>query len=114
MSTTKTPTAQGISRLLAKAGFKRSVSRTTRIRGWHDWNEGFKVEGGYWDGKIVVRHVMDKGARGDAADKRRSDALDDYTKVITEAGYTAERSSDFGQKLIVTAIGSSEGNDTNE
>ena len=46
-TSSKTPTASGISRLLSAAGFERSESSTTRIRGWHNHSEGFSVTTDY-------------------------------------------------------------------
>ena len=37
------PTPQSISALLRKAGFERSVSKPTRIKGWREWSDGYKV-----------------------------------------------------------------------
>jgi hypothetical protein len=100
--TTKQPTAQGISRLLAKAGFERPVSHGTRIRGWHDWNEGYVVA--KWDeGSVSVEHRLEKWARGDAADQRERDRLAAYTKTLREAGYTVTEGETAFLRLIVTA-----------
>ena len=44
MSAPKTPTTRGVSALLRKAGFEKSVSSTTRIRGWHNYSSGFRLE----------------------------------------------------------------------
>jgi hypothetical protein len=100
--TTKPPTAQGISRLLAKAGFERSVSHATRIKGWRDWNEGYVVK--TCDTSTVrVEHRLEKWARGEAADKRAEDFLTAYIKTLTEAGFAVARDEGWSRRLIVTA-----------
>lgn len=103
--TTKPPTAQGISRLLAKAGFERSVSHTTRIKGWHDWNEGFQVTRGHGshDGDVIVQLRMDKWARGEAAGARRAAETERYAEAIRAAGYTVTVDEKSVSRLIVTA-----------
>lgn len=104
--TTKPPTAAGISRLLAATpGFQRSVSSTTRIKGWHDWNEGFEVEKGYSDGEVIVRHRMDKWARGDAATKRHDEQIRAYTEVLVKAGYTVTANADTVWPHLIVAVG---------
>jgi len=39
----KPPTSQGISALLKRAGFRRSESSATRIKGWRNYSEGYSV-----------------------------------------------------------------------
>jgi len=100
-TTPKTPTASGISRLLAKAGFEKSETRSTAIKGWHEWSAGYRASRGWNDGEVYVEHrvssfhLRDASAREDEAKK-----LAAYTEAITGAGWKV-RTGDC--KLIVTA-----------
>ena len=98
-NTTKTPTASGISRLLASAGFERSTSSATRIKGWRNSSEGYTVSG-YGPGEVCVEHKTGYD-RGPNAQKRREETLGEYAKAITDAGY-AVTTGVYG-RLIVTA-----------
>ena len=97
--TAKTPTASGISRLLASAGFERSTSSATRIKGWRNSSEGYTVSG-YGPGEVCVEHKTGYD-RGPNAQKRREETLGEYAKAITDAGY-AVTTGVYG-RLIVTA-----------
>jgi hypothetical protein len=102
MSTTKakTPTTRGISALLRKAGFEKSVSSTTRIRGWHNHSEGFTVEDRGAD-KVRVRHTTGKFKPSDADRAWSRKQEGEYAETIREAGYAVDR--DEWGTLLVTA-----------
>ena len=89
--TPKTPTASGISRLLATAGHRRAAVEV-RARGGHC--SGFRVTKNYSSG-VRVRHVFLTGGRQDPEPH-----LAGYAKTITEAGWTVEAGT---YELIVTA-----------
>ena len=89
--TTKTPTASGISRLLAKAGFKRAA---VEVRGRGGHRSGFRVTKNYSSG-VRVRHVFLTGGRQDP-----NIHLARYARTITEAGWTVEAGT---YELIVSA-----------
>lgn len=97
--TAKTPTPQAISALLRKAGFERSVSSATRIKGWHDYSAGYMARG-YGADSVEVRH-MTGFDRGERAARARGEMLGRYADAITAAGWAVER-TDYDQ-LIVTA-----------
>jgi len=98
-TTPKTPTASGISRLLAKAGFERSESSATRIRGWRNHTEGFSVN--KWDDDGAVEVGYNRGLRPPSeAEQIRPGMLADYTETITAAGYAV---TEKRGRLIVTA-----------
>ena len=101
MSTTpKTPTASGISRLLASAGFERSESSATRIKGYRRSSEGFIAEG-RGPGVVRVHHTSGEFRPTDA-DRANSRTLEDqYAEKIREAGYAVDRDEWSG--LRVTA-----------
>jgi hypothetical protein len=85
--TTKPPTPQGVSRLLAKAGFERSV---------------FTASQGD-DGSVAVTYVF-AGSGFCYSDRARDEAvhaLQHYRGTLTAAGYRAVR--DDRMRLIVTA-----------
>lgn len=94
MTSPKTPTPQGISALLRKAGFERSVSRP-RNQGS---SSGFIVGKCYDDeGAVQVRHHF--WSMGTPLD-RYEEKLAAYAEAITAAGFAAERG---WHRLIVRA-----------
>lgn len=99
--TPKTPTASGISRLLAKAGFERSESSTTRIRGWRCHTPGFIAEG-RGPGVVRVHHTSGKFWPTDADRANSRELEDQYAKTITEAGYAVGRDEWGELRVIVT------------
>ena len=88
----KTPTASGISRLLAAAGFRRSERQ---VGGYGSGFVAAKTEDA-----IRVRHRFWSMGGGDAAPW-----LEKYAEVITAAGWAVRAGNDaLGQPcLIVTA-----------
>lgn len=100
---TKQPTAQGISALLCRAGYERSVSTSTRIRGWREHSEGFKVTK-YSDGEIQVEYWPSSLRARSSTPEQEKAVLDRYRKVLADAGYAVEdRSSMVRVWLLVTA-----------
>ena len=97
--TTKTPTASGISRLLAKAGFERATYKNGCVD-----RAGFvATEAG---SGVGVRVEHDTFLVYQSAGTRRQAMLDRYAKTITGAGWAAEPVSYAGNvihHLIVTA-----------
>lgn len=91
----KPPTPQGISALLRKAGFERSVSR-----GRSGSSSGFRVHKDYTrDGAVrVTHHFWSMGT----PIERHQQELARYAQAITAAGYRAEI-TDGGWGLTVTA-----------
>jgi hypothetical protein len=88
----KTPTASGISRLLASAGFDRAV---ISIQGG---NSGFKVEKCRTRvGAVKVRQYFYLGGM---PDQRYREMLRRYAKAIEAAGYSTEAGT---YHLVVTA-----------
>lgn len=96
---TKQPTAQGISALLRKAGFTRSTSSATRIRGHRDTSPGYRVH--KHESGVSVGHVMASLTFDEA---RVRAELDRYRAVIEAAGYlVTEASTAFTTQLVVQA-----------
>jgi hypothetical protein len=98
MTATKTPTASGISRLLAKAGF----TRATYENGWGDRAGFVATEAGNGAG---VRVEHDTFLAHQSAERRQA-MLDRYARVISEAGWSVKPVSYAGtaiHHLIVTA-----------
>jgi hypothetical protein len=87
----KTPTPQGISALLRKAGFTRATPGNGMF--------GY-VASKIYAGECGVR-VRYLGLRS-APDGARREQLEEYAKVISAAGYAAAIDGD-GWELIVTA-----------
>ena len=104
MADIKPPTASGISRLLAKAGFERSESSATRIKGWRNHSEGFTVSSHFGcPGEVQVEHTTGYD-RGPNAAGRRDETLGEYANAITAAGYDVKRDETWAfPRLIVTA-----------
>ena len=92
MSTTrsKIPTTRGISALLRKNGFEKSVSSTTAIQGWHNYSTGFRIED-RGTGRVRVHHVSGAFRPSDADRARSREAEDQYAEVIRQAGYAVSR-----------------------
>lgn len=101
MSDSKEPTQRRISYLLAKAGFERSVSSASRIRGMRNHSEGYVVMSGYDTGTVEVRHeVMSWRPVGRDLDTIAT-MHDRYAAAIEAAGFAVSRD---GAGLIVTAL----------
>jgi len=103
MTPSKPPTASGISRLLKAAGFERSESSATRIKGWRNYSEGFMVTSHDPGRAVCVEHKTGYD-RGPNAAKRRDEMLTEYAGFFAAAGYSAERDESWAfPRLIVTA-----------
>ena len=103
--TAKPPTPQGISALLRKAGFERSESSATRIKGWRSYSEGYSVA--KWDdyGTVDVRWHRGLLTPTEAAEARPR-VLGDYIEAIRAAGYSVSLLN--GDHLIVTSAPATE------
>jgi hypothetical protein len=110
MSAAKTPTASGISRLLAKAGFERS-ERIPGVRNWGRGNggytAGFHVRG---DGQAVYvgwrnkTPLVSRSALQAERDKRTAaEMAERYAEALVEAGWPAEVIHLAGPLARVTA-----------
>jgi hypothetical protein len=97
MTAARTPTASGISRLLAGAGFKRSERRPGALA---VPTEGFTVSAQMF-GRVRVEHRTGFD-RGPNAQTRRAEMLRCYAADIEAAGYSVERDP-LWPGLIVTA-----------
>ncbi len=89
----RTPTASGISRLLATAGFERAVTeRFTLMPGFFATASRARP--------AAVRVGYRTAHINDHAQATRTDFLAEYAKTITEAGWAVEAGT---YELIVTA-----------
>jgi len=79
MTATKTPTPQGVSALLRKAGFQKSVSQ-----GRAGQSTGYEVSRDYGTGCVRVRHIT---WSMNPPDHVTEGALAKYAEAITAAGY---------------------------
>ena len=84
MTTTKTPSASSISRLLRKAGYQKAV---IKIQGGR---AGFDVTGNYSTGAVRVEHYSNTMSTSGGSSEVKLDA---YARTITEAGYDVARPS---------------------
>lgn len=110
----KTPTPQAVSRLLSKAGFKRSASRSNRLRGYSSRSAGFVV----FDrqpGEVGVYHESGFFAVDDAIRARSAAQEGKYADALEEAGYAVERGEGgMSSPVIVRALPDSEPAETKE
>lgn len=100
-ASSRLPTPQAVSRLLAKAGFERTTSSPSRIKGLRNWSEGFAVEG-YGHGEVFVHHVSSLIHPGERDRAHSREEEDRYAEVIRAEGYEARRAA-VRRGLIVTA-----------
>lgn len=98
----KTPTAQGVSAALRKAGFDRSETRSGT--GWwpHDYTEGYQARRwGKDDGEVRVEHTTGSGRGPD--DRARCNAkLTEYAETLAAAGWASRRIESVRPCLLVT------------
>ena len=101
MDDSKEPTQRRISYLLAKAGFERSVSTASRIRGMRNHSDGYVVTSGYDEGTILVRHEV-MSWRPVGRDLETIATMQDrYAAIIETAGFAVARED---ESLVVTAL----------
>lgn len=110
---TKPCTPQGISALLRRAGFRRSVITNPQSRGWgreySQRSDGFQVKGitsapGMPWQSVAVRHMTGRMASDTAVVARKKDMLAQYAEVIRAAGWAVTGPAKEGwQELTVTA-----------
>jgi len=99
----KQPTQLGISRVLKKAGFERSVSSPSRIRGWREWTEGYKVTK-FSDTKVEIEYLPSSFRVRNTSDEQIRQMLDRYRAVVVAAGYAVtNRAAAMGDRLVVSA-----------
>jgi hypothetical protein len=98
--TTK-PNAATISRILSNAHFIKSTEATTRVRGYHLFSEGFKVQSG--SSSVVITYEFGDWAhkRWDEVAARRDDAFVRMTSILTGKGYEVSTSSLAPSVLVV-------------
>jgi hypothetical protein len=96
---TKAPTSRGISAVLRKAGFEKSESSSTRIRGYHSTSYGYHVSA-YGSDEVRVHHYSGKFMPSDADQAHSREMEDRYAEAIEAAGYKVER-TDFGGLAVV-------------
>jgi len=96
----KEPTPQGISALLKRAGFERSTSSPSRIKGWRNYSAGYRVEASYPTGAEVTHKTgFDRSERAQA---ERDKMLNAYADVIRAAGWHVV-TTESRPRLIVSA-----------
>lgn len=99
----KQPTPQGISALLRKAGFDKSVQTASRIRGMKESSPGYQVSRGGKPGTVMVE-FRQSSFRVASADELAAKTLARYREAIEAAGFTVEAGkSTFRNILIISA-----------
>ena len=102
MSTISTkPNAASISRILSKAGFKKSTSGATRIRGYHLTSEGFRVVSGSSSALVYYEFGNWAHKNWDAISDRRSDAFARMIVLLTDKGFDVTSSALQPSVLLV-------------
>lgn len=97
------PTPQGVSALLRKAGFDKSVSSASRIRGMRESSQGYQVSRGGKPGTVMVE-FRQSSFRINSGEELAAKMLARYRETIEGAGFTvAEGKSTFRDILIVSA-----------
>jgi hypothetical protein len=99
----KAPTASGVSAALRKAGFERSETRTTRIKGWHHYTEGYRVRN-WGEGEIRVEHTTGSG-RGPDDSARCREFLGKYAEALRAKGWNVQQLPTTIPCLLVTELG---------
>lgn len=97
---TKTPTAQGVSAALRKAGFGKSETQTTAVKGWHNRTEGYRAQRKA-EGEVWVEHETGF-ARGANAAERRDAKLAEYAEALKAKGWAVRRLETGTPCLLVT------------
>jgi hypothetical protein len=95
------PTPQGVSRLLANAGFDRSVTKPSRIKGFQEWYAGYHVTASMLPGHVLVVHRVNSLHRTAPSSVREmTQKLAAYAEVIAAGGWSVATESGH---LTVTA-----------
>lgn len=89
-TTVKKTNAAAISRALSKAGFAKSGSSATRVRGYRYFSEGFEAING--KNAVIVKWEMGSSANyaknWERLDERKGEAIVAMYEALTQAGYT--------------------------
>jgi hypothetical protein len=102
----KAPTASGVSAALRKAGFERSETHTTRVKGWHDYTEGYRVRS-WGDGEVRVEYVTGSrlSAGSDVIRRRRDARFAAYAEALRARGWNVRQFPTTVPCLLVTEPG---------
>lgn len=101
----KAPTAQGVSAALRRAGFERSETHATRIKGWHNYSEGYRVRN-WGEGEIRVEHETGSRTAADASAVRRREAkFAEYAEALRAKGWNVQQLPTTVPCLLVTDAG---------
>ena len=95
--------ASAVSRALVAAGFTKSVSsKSGMVRGWSEWNEGFRCSQSYDKTSVLVEWRASSFSRGDDT-TTRDRRLTEITEALTAKGYTVTFEPDrYWPRLVVT------------
>ena len=99
-----TANASAVSRALVAAGFTKSVStKSGMIRGWSEWNEGFRCSQSYDRTSVLVEWKASSFSRGDNNTATRDRRFTEMTAALTAKGYTVTFEPDrYWPRLVVT------------
>lgn len=95
------PNAAAISRILSKAGFKKSTEATTRVRGYHLTSEGFRVVSGSSSALVYYEFGDWAHKNWDAISDRRADAFARMIVLLTDKGFDVTTSALQPSVLLV-------------
>ena len=93
MSVATMPNAATVSRMISKAGFRKSFEGTTAIAGYHTFTEGFKVESGM--SSVLVRYEFSSSFGDDrtSANARRDEVMPAIAALLTSKGFDVTASA---------------------
>lgn len=99
------PSASHVSRVLAKAGHRKSVSSRSMVRGLPNQSQGFRLRG--LTGCVQVEFETGSYVHHSNDKERTISMLSAYARTLREAGYTAEITAPYGEsadlrRLVVT------------
>lgn len=100
---TNPPTPQGVSAALRKAGFTRSVSSSTAVKGWKNHSPGYVVRQGIKNGTVEVYHETGAFQRDDRDREKRDAKQAEYAQALEAAGYVMSADKSWRGGLIVSA-----------
>lgn len=94
--------AQAISRILNKAGIRKSETGTTRIRGYHVTTEGYEV-------RQTSTHIFINYTTGSwnhaGASERKELAKIHISQILTAKGYIVEQYENYDTLFRIAKVG---------
>ena len=104
VTATKATSAQAISRIIGATGIRKSVTGTTRIRGYHTQSEGFMVTS--TEKSIFIAYVAGDWNRNNVDfSALKAVRIEQIAAILTSKGYVVEIASGFERDLRIAKVG---------